>query len=174
MQKIIDTSLLILGLALFVYGGHLLSLRYRPLPVVQAHEQVEPTVTDLPTKIEISSLSLSLPVYPASIVGDKWQTTDSGISYLSSSPLPGTVGNSVMYGHNWPNLLHDLGKVKPGDTIAVFFGSKKLIYSVHYVSVVEPDNTSVYTNTTDARLTLYTCTGLLDSKRLVVTAILLQ
>lgn len=171
MKKLFDLTLITLGFVLLSYGGYLLLLRHRPIVPVQATEgTIQERVTAQPTKLAITSLSLTLPVYPSEIVGDKWQTTDQGISYLATSPLPGEVGNTVMYGHNWPNILGGLSRIKPGDTINIYFGSKKVEYRVHYVSIVEPDNTSVYTNTTDSRLTLYTCTGFLDSKRLVVTA----
>lgn len=173
MKKFFDLVLVLSGLTLLAYGGYLLSLRHRPVvmpPQVVASEQE--IVTDSPTRLDISSLALSLPIYPAVIRGGKWQTTSLGVSYLSSSPIPGETGNSVFYAHNWPNLFGSLGRVKPGDIISVYFGSRRVDYVVHYVSIVDPSDSSVYAPTSDSRLTLYTCTGFLDSKRLVVTALL--
>lgn len=171
MKLIFNLVILCSGLTLLLYGAYLVALRHRPVQLVQASTQIpQEVVTSLPTHLEIPSLALELPIYPAEIVGGRWQTTSEGISYLTSSPLPGDVGNSVMYGHNWPNLLGNLHNIQPGDTISVYFGSKRLDYVVHFVSVVSPAETSIYADTPDTRLTLYTCTGFLDSKRLVVTA----
>lgn len=175
MHRLVDLLLLCLGLLLLVYGGYLLALRHRPIAPVQATElNASVSSPTTPTRIEISALSLSLPIYPSAIVDGKWQTTSQGVSYLSSSSLPGEVGNTIMYGHNWPNLLGGLGKVKPGDTIDIYLGDKQLTYRVEYVATVSSADSVIKEDSTDARLTLYTCTGWLDSKRLVVSARLVQ
>ena len=126
--------------------------------------------TDLPTRLAIPSQGIDLPVYVASITENKWEISPEGVSYLSTSPLPGEPGNSVLYSHNWPNLLGHLKGVKPGDIIKVWRGAEEFSFIVHFVSTVAPNQTHIYQNTSDTRLTLYTCTGLLDKDRLVVTA----
>ncbi len=171
VSKILSWLFVYSGLILITYGGLLLYLRTAPLPTIQ--EDVVSTANHFPSSITIPKLELSLPIYPASRVGNEWETSSVGVSYLTSSPLPGDQGNSVMYGHNWPNLLKRLKEVAPGDKIVVNrSGSPGLSYTIHFVSVVTPDQSHIYSNTNDQRLTLYTCTGFLDSKRLVVTAIL--
>lgn len=47
-----------------------------------------------------SSIGFDLPIVPAQIAGGKWEITKNGVSYLTTSPLPGSEGNSVLYGHN--------------------------------------------------------------------------
>ena len=63
--------------------------------------------------------SIDLPIYPASINGTSWETTTKGVSYLKNTPTPGEIGNSVMYGHNWTNLLGPLVRAKPGQKIEI-------------------------------------------------------
>ncbi len=126
----------------------------------------------IPIRLSIPSQHIDLPIFPTTITKTVWGDTKQGVSYLTSSPIPGTIGNSIIYGHNWPNLLGPLTKVKPGEKITVRFADgQKVIFTVKFTSIVTPDQTHVLEKTDDARLTLYTCTGFFDSKRFVVTAI---
>lgn len=172
MKKYFDTVILGLGIFFLAFGCYLVYERHSPREIVFASTEPSQTIVT-PTRLTISSSGIDLPIYGAEIIDNKWQITTQGISYLSTSPLPGQQGNSVMYGHNWANLLGSLKKVKTGDTIEVKNSDGAVYkYVVHFISVVTPDESHIYGNTADYRLTLYTCTGFLDSKRLVVTAIL--
>ncbi|MBI2028304.1 MAG: sortase [Candidatus Levybacteria bacterium] len=116
---------------------------------------------------------MDLEIFPAKIVNNRWEITAQGVSYLSSSPLPGEKGNSVLYGHNWTNILGNLIKIKPGEEIVIVSNrNNKRTFVVEHISVVDPENTQILANTSDRRITLYTCSGFLDSKRFVVTALL--
>lgn len=171
MKRYFDTVIIGLGLFFLGFGCFLVWERLSPRSLVLAtsSDPAQP----MPISLTIPSLGINLPIFPAKIVGNKWETTKEGLSYLSSSPLPGNLGNSVIYGHNWSNLLGNLDQVKPGDEIIITSSDTNTYrYLVHFVSVVTPDESHIYSNTPDYRLTLYTCTGFLDSKRLVLTAIL--
>jgi LPXTG-site transpeptidase (sortase) family protein len=177
MQKIRKFLLIIVGLGALLYGVHELVLRFVPRavtlpPIVLPRAEVQVEETALPTRLVIPTLALDLPVIPAHAARGVWSTTTHGVSYLTTSPLPGESGNMVIYGHNYARLLGNLGKVKPGQAIQVFRGDVAYTYIVHFVGVVDPTDTYIVENTSDARLTLYTCTGFLDTKRLVVTALL--
>lgn len=161
------------GLILFAHGLTLVWQRQRPLPVYASSQLAEAEVTKEPTNLVIPSLSLNLPIRSSRIVDNKWSTVTDGVSYLNSSPLPGEKGNSVLYGHNWPNLLSNLKHIKPGDKIEVYFGSRVVKYQVHYITRVSPSEFGIYGDTSDYRLTIYTCIGLFDQERLVVTAFLI-
>ena len=126
-----------------------------------------------PSAIIIRDLAIELDIYPASIKSGKWEATSKGVSYLSSTPVPGEIGNSVIYGHNWKSILGNLVKAKPGQAIEILYsdGSMKK-FEVKFTQVVTPDQTEILNQTDDVRITLYTCTGFLDTKRFVVTAIL--
>jgi len=124
-----------------------------------------------PLAITLPTLKKTLPIFPAIVSKDSWQTSPSGVSYLSSSPLPGEKGNSILYGHNWPNLLGSLAKMKPGDRIEIAFSDGSIReFVVAYTTTVNPGQVEILKDSEDSRLTLYTCTGFLDSKRFVVTA----
>lgn len=126
-----------------------------------------------PVRIRIPSLNVDLPIVQSTIENNEWATTKDGISYLASSPIPGKKGNSVLYGHNWNNLLGNLKNVKTGEKIEIEYNNKTIkVFSINTMGVVTPDQTHVLSPSNDVRITLYTCTGFLDSKRLVVTAIL--
>lgn len=168
MKRIVDLSCIVLGVGLLVFGGYLVWERYTPkLTPLESRVSLSP----YPTSIAIPKIGVILPILPSEYKNNKFQTTKDGVSYLLTSPAPGTVGNSVMYGHNWPNLLGKLPQVMPGDKIIVSHGTKKIIYSVIFTYVVNANETHIHKNTNDTRLTLYTCTGLFDTKRFVITAI---
>ncbi len=171
MKRYLDTVILGLGIFFLGFGTYLVIERHTPAHVYAS--VIEPNIKEQPTRLTISSLDINLSIYPALIHDKKWDITKDGVSYLSTSPLPGDHGNSVLYGHNWPTLLGSLKHIQPGDIIEIQNNhGETFSYIVYFVSVVTPDETHIYQNTDDYRLTLYTCTGLLDSKRLVVTAIL--
>lgn len=167
MKRILGALYIAISCCLIIYGATLVHERTAPISILPKSI----TSPDSAFQLEIPSVRLTLPVYSASITGTTWQTTKRGVSYLSTSPLPGEQGNSVLYGHNWPNLLKPLHEVKPGDSIFVTRSGKTTRFIVRYVTVVGPNDDSVYAASKDTKLTIYTCTGFLDIKRLVITAI---
>lgn len=126
-----------------------------------------------PTTLDIPALSLTLPVVVEELQGKKWPLSDRGVVYLSNTPLPGQPGNSILYGHNWPNILGKLKKIRPGWEIVVGFSNgTRRRFIVEYSQKVTPDQTHVLAPTADKRITLYTCSGFLDRNRFVTVAIL--
>ncbi len=128
----------------------------------------------IPVSLKIPNLNVDLAIIPSRISnGGSWQTTTDGISYLISSPIPGDMGNSIFYGHNWPSLLGKLPKVKPGTIIEVHYADNTVKrFEVNTTAVVNPDQIGILDPTDDKRITIYTCTGFLDSKRFVAVALL--
>lgn len=168
MKRILGALYLSISICLLSYGAFLIYERTTPIPTQQNKSLSQ--FHDSIFQLEIPSAHIVLPVYSASITGTTWQTTKRGVSYLSTSPLPGEPGNSVLYGHNWPNLLQPLHTVKPGNSIFITRLGKTTRFIVRYVTIVEANEHSVYAASTSTKLTIYTCTGFLDTKRLVVTA----
>ena len=167
-----------LGISLILFGSYLVYKRNNPNRI--AFAKSEPEIIDNKTKnlsdpiiINISSVAVHLPIFFSEIKNNQWEVTDNGVSYLKSSVIPGEVGNSIMYGHNWNNILGNLIKVKTGEKIEILFedGSKKE-FIITLIQEVKPHDVSILNNTIDSRITIYTCSGFLDSKRFVVTAIL--
>lgn len=176
--------LLALGAILLAFLLNRVYLRYRPIPLtetVDLQTQVGDIIIDKPDNdqsksviypnLSIPKLNLTLPIYEAIVSGGKWQTTTKGLSHASSSAPLGHTGNTVIYGHNWPNMLKHLPTLMPGDEIIINLGKDTThTYLVTYAATISPDDTSLTNHSKDTRLTLYTCTGLLDSLRYVVVA----
>lgn len=121
--------------------------------------------------IIINKINVSLPLYDASIRNGVWEASTLGVSHLDSTPVPGNPGNSVLYGHNWPNLLGGLLDISPGDTITIYYDNGATEdFRVQLTQEVSPTQVSVLDQTEETRITVYTCSGFLDSKRFVVIA----
>lgn len=171
MNHKLSAALLVISLGLFASAGFLLWQRFAPIPVPAAASQPQSASASAALRLALPALQIDLPVYPAKLVGTSWEYSAIGISHLSSTPWPGQPGNAVFYGHDWPNLLGSLHKIKVGQSIIITTSSgAKLTFIIGDISIVAPDQVQVIAPTQDSRLTLFTCIGFLDSQRLVVTA----
>ncbi len=164
---------IILGVILLLITFYLFYQRTTPARLTFSYNPPKgiQTQTAGPRNLIISKLSLSLPVFPALVTNGVWETTTKGVSFLRTSPQPGEVGNSILYAHNWPNLLGNLHRIVPGNEITVIDkeGESKT-FIVTYTATVDPQDDSILAPSKDRRITLYTCSGFLDSKRFVVVA----
>ncbi len=129
--------------------------------------------TEEPTRIIIPSAGINLPVQTAEIAYNTWEASRTGASYGQGSALPGTLGNTVIFGHALPGLFGTLPQVIVGDYIHVFTSDDWFAYEVTEVLVVVPEDTQVIKHRGTTELTLFTCTGRYDSHRLVIKAKLL-
>lgn len=179
MRNLLANTLITLGIILVILAGLLFWQRYNPQRLAFSDVGSEAGISDSkstnqPVVLMIEDLDIKLPVFPARSQKGNWETTTKGVSYLVTSALPGQVGNSIFYGHNYKNILGNLKNAKPGQIIEVKLANGDWIrYRIEYVQTVAPDQTGILDQTDDTRLTLYTCTGFLDSKRLVVIALLI-
>lgn len=121
-----------------------------------------------PTYITIPSVSINLPVSPGQIVDNQWTLYDTRVSWLSTSQTPGK-GNVILYGHNRVNILANLEKVTIGSEISVKTKEKKYTYIISEKRKVTPEDIDAILSPKD-QLTIYTCNGNFDEKRLVVIA----
>lgn len=178
MRRFLALSFILLGIFCFLLGGYYFWQRTNPQ---RLSFNINPTSTFTqtsmssakPIEIIIPDLNIDLPIYPATIEKGKWEATTKGVSYLTSSPAPGDQGNSILYGHNWQNLLGKLTRAKTGQEIQIKFDDNTArIFIITSASVVSPQQVSVLEQTQDRRITLYTCTGFFDQKRFVVAALL--
>ncbi|OGH10562.1 MAG: hypothetical protein A2857_06745 [Candidatus Levybacteria bacterium RIFCSPHIGHO2_01_FULL_36_15] len=130
--------------------------------------------TDInPVQIVIQDVNINLPLYPSIIDGKNWETTTKGASYLTSSPMPGEEGNSIIYAHNWNNLFGKIVLAKPGGKVKIAFSDNSTkTFTIKYTATVTPDETHILNKSNDKRITLYTCTGIFDQKRFVAVAVL--
>lgn len=179
MKKILAWFLIIQSLSLLTVGAYQLYLRETPSLLAFNNYQYDKNSTSevvkekAPKRITIASLGIDLPIFPSRITNNIWPTTDLGASYLTSSPLPGNEGNSIIYAHNWESLFGKLRSVKVGDTVIVTYpDNTKKTFVIEYTSIVSPNESTILAPSKDKRITLYTCTGFFDSKRFVAIAVL--
>ncbi len=173
MKLNLSLLFLLASLGCFFWVLNLVWQRYVPLNV--AFNQI-PTSSPISgglvaNGIILPDLNISLPVFPGELSHGIWPVTSRGVIYLSSTPQPGTFGNSVIYGHNWPNLLGKLRNAQLGQKVLIHYANgltKTFIIST--ISEVLSTDMTILKPTSGTRLTIYTCTGFLDTKRLVVTA----
>lgn len=105
---------------------------------------------------------------------------EGGVVHYAQTAVPGTVGNSVIFGHssndwwepgNYKFVFVLLDKLVVGDTFTINHGSKQYLYQVSEVKIVEPTDLSVLEQTPEAQVTLITCSPPGTSwKRLIVRA----
>lgn len=167
-----------LGVSLIIFASFLVFQRNNPNRIAFAQKESialeENEIKEsIPVNLRISSLDIDLPIYESEIKDKKWEVSNKGVSFLRSSVLPGDKGNSILYGHNWTNLLGNLTKIKTGEVVEIVFSDNtKKEFVVTLIQEVDPDDISILNNTNDNRITIYTCSGFLDSKRFVVVALL--
>lgn len=120
-----------------------------------------------PTDIKIPKIKLDVAISGASVSGNNWQLFSDRVAWLSASKVPGR-GNTILYAHERAGLFGDLYKLKTGDEIKIF-SNEWNTYKVTKMQFVKPnDVNSILSNKN--RLTLFTCSGAFDQKRLVVYA----
>lgn len=172
----LSSWLLFVSLVCFAFTTFLLWQRYTPVTLSftnfpQGTNSYTVGSAVAPASVSIPDLGINLPVFAGLVKDNRWPVTSKGLIHVADTPHPGDTGNSVIYGHNWPNLLGPLKKAYPGQIIEVSDVSGRLQkFVITKVSVVAPYQTDLLAPTADPILTIYTCTGFLDTKRLVVTA----
>ncbi len=167
-----------LSLFLIVAGAALLSAAYSQRMGLSSRTlaNIQKTVSTnekgiKPTKLYIPKLNKSLDVYDGSYENNRWVVTQNGVSFLTSSKIPGEAGNAVMYGHNRKSLLGDLKNVTEGEYIFVVLSDQSVVrYKVSETKEIQPTQVDILNQTNDATLTIYTCSGYLDESRFVVIA----
>ena len=171
LQSILAVALILGGFFLIFYSGRdRFVSNQRPVVSSQANDRVEvKKVEAKPYKLYIPKLHKILYISDGIIVNGRWMISDSGVSYLTTSALPGNRGNAVLYGHNLDNILGSLTQVADGDLVYVVMDSGNFYkYQIIERKEVKPNQVEILQNTTDSRVTIYTCSGFLDSARFVV------
>lgn len=138
----------------------------------------EKSITDIidvrvskPVEIIIPTQSIDLNIKESVITRGVWEINPEGASHLNTSANPGEKGNIIIYGHNKINLLGKIRNLHKGDVFSIknSEGTTRN-YFISKILIVEPKDVWILDDTDEETLTLYTCTGLFDSKRFVVIA----
>lgn len=114
-------------------------------------------------------MSLDLSVAPGIVKNNQWTLFDDKISWLATSEAPGSGKNVILYGHNRHLLFGDLDKLKIGEEIIVKNSNDTFTYTVWEMRKVLPEEVDVIISPKN-QLTLYTCDGSFDERRLIVIA----
>ncbi len=126
-----------------------------------------------PKRLVIPSLSLGLPIISEQMSNGTW-TVEEGVANFAeeSSPFNGDVGNSVLFGHNKQDAFRPMANLKKGDLVFVQSSQYQFGYEVNTLSTTSPKNVDVMKPGTERELTLITCNGIFDEKRLIIKATL--
>ncbi len=125
---------------------------------------------NLPQRIIIPSISVDLPIALAPVIKGYWKVYPDKAGFGDGSAFPGEKGNTVIFAHARYGLFLSLQDIKVSDKVYILTGDKWLSYKVKDIKTVLPNNLEVIAPTPDETLTLFTCSGFADSKRLIVTA----
>lgn len=166
--------LVMLGLFLLTLWGLHTYLRTQSLTlneaVLAAFETSKPH-TATPVRIFIPSIS-TIDIVKAGKIQGEWTISKKAANYVLQSATPGTPGNAIIYGHNTYNIFANLHQTKKGDQVTLYMSDGVIRrYTVVDIQEVTPDNIDVLKPTITEVLTIYTCSGWLDSKRFVVRAV---
>lgn len=99
-----------------------------------------------------------------------------GIWRFPASSTPDRGGNTVLTGHRFqylagPRTLYLLDQMQVGDVIIVYWKGQEYDYRIAERKIVNPDAVEILDDTSDPRLTIFTCTPVFSTKqRLVLIA----
>lgn len=169
-----------LGITLLILGAILIFGQPKIYPVnsdysfanepvkVEGFKKSDPAV--LPERIMVPALGVDLPVKEAKIINGYWEVFSDTAAWGKDSGVPGEVGNQVIFAHAREGLFLPLKDVTTGMRVYVLTDQNWYQYEVEEIKEVLPNQVEVIAPTEDETLTLYTCSGFRDSKRLIVTA----
>jgi LPXTG-site transpeptidase (sortase) family protein len=171
-NKVIGIFFVFISLFILLFPSYI--THNSKLNPVKVNFEVKKTQTageaQIPDKIILPDVNINAVVKEAKIENGYWQVFEDTASYGQGSASLGEKGNMVIFAHARSGLFYNLRDIKKDDLVFVYHRKSKYTYKVKEVKSVFPNDTSVIAPTKDQRLTLYTCIGFYDEKRLVVIA----
>ncbi len=147
------------------------TLTSQPQQVAQQQHSAYHTAEHRPLHIHVGKL-VDIEITQQVMIDDQWVVSDKQASHLYTSGYPYEYNNIIIYGHNTGGVFGPLHQVGLDEHIVLRLANGHTrTYQVKEIAVVQPSDVSYLEPTTTEVLTLYTCTGFLDSKRLVLRAI---
>jgi len=127
------------------------------------------------TEIRIPKINLDARVREVQVQLDswEWEVADFMAGHHAGTVNPGDMGNVVIAGHRdiRGKVFYNLDKLKKGDDIYLYSGRGTYHYVVRKTLDVKPSSVEVMAPTSDARLTLITCTPVrFATRRLIIIA----
>jgi LPXTG-site transpeptidase (sortase) family protein len=143
---------------------------FGPIKISDKLLENQKSTTQNPLRIVIPSVSIDLSIIEAPVVAGYWELSETTASHGVGSANPGQIGNTVIFAHARTGLFAPLRNIKKSQLIYVLTKDRWYRYQVDQIKEVKETQTQVVAPTTSETLTLFTCSGFLDSKRLIVTA----
>lgn len=177
IYSILSYLLIVISLFTFVYGLNLVWEHFRPARFSELNV-IADEVSDNPEMLSsvqllIAARDIHVPLIKGSVINDAWQlSNDAGLVIQSSEASESAI---IVYGHNYERILGKLPLVEVGDSVELVLNDwSKQQFEVTEVKQVSPDEVGVLFSKAKNDLIIYTCTGFLDTKRLVVRAHLVE
>lgn len=168
------------GLIYLLFGISLLLIfsgyRFHQARILSFFTKETPQITTqrtgvVPVYIKSYPLGVEIKIKESSVQNGVWQVFPDAVSHLDSSARIGESGNMILYGHNKDDVLGPIRHARIGGKIELKGSDGKTYgYEVVKTDTVDPNNLEYILPKSEEVLTLYTCTGFLDSKRFVVVA----
>jgi len=179
----VEIGLRLLGVILILTGFAWFAFLYKiPIAQTQSNDYAkEPIVADQAFKkashesdiksIIIPRVNIDLSVSPSKIKNGYWQVSEATASHGEGSANPGEAGNVVVFAHAREGLFLGLRDIKKDDAVYILTQKRWYKYRVSEMSYVYPNDVTTVAPTNSEILTLFTCSGFFDEKRLIVKAI---
>lgn len=160
------------GILLIIFGVFLL-VSYSTLSLPLSNSSIASVSAQplWPKSINITKSKVTAQVRAGGYENGKWILDDNYAFYLPTSGKLGQGGNTILYAHTRDRLFGSLKKTSVGDIIILGDANGKIYsYKVYSIESIKPYQVEkIETNLKDT-VTLFTCDGWFDEKRLVVKA----
>ncbi|EKD65372.1 MAG: hypothetical protein ACD_50C00112G0016 [uncultured bacterium] len=140
-------------------------------PIVADEAFEKKTNESVVRNIIIPRLNIDLSITPSKIKNGYWEVSETTASHGEGSANPGEGGNVVVFAHAREGLFLGLRDVKQDDAVYVLTNDQWYKYKVSETVDVYPSDITTVAPTDSEVLTLFTCSGFFDEKRLIVKAI---
>lgn len=134
----------------------------------EANEEKDSLSKNAIAILSVPSVDIKYPV----VKGTTASILKKSLGYFENTALPGQKGNFAVAGHrnsSYAKYFNRLDEVKPGDEIIVETRDKTYTYIVDKSFKIHESDTEVLEQSSDARITLITCTnGYKPKYRIVV------
>lgn len=163
-----DNFLIILGLFLL---SSFVVWRYHQARILSFSSKITPaeigesTIGFVPSHIKAYPVGVDVDITRATIVNGVWPVFPTTAGYVLNGK------NLIIYGHNKDEIMGPIRWIKEDAEITLIdLNGEEHKFKVVKTDEVDPNNLSYIEKTNEETLTVYTCTGFLDSKRFIVVA----
>lgn len=171
------------GFIAFTYGCYLLWLRFAParfaelssvagVPFEIADSEASDSARLKAVQLLVEEREMQVPLITGSVDAEgNWKLSNDAGLVIQSAGATASESGTIIYGHNFSRILGGLNKVQVGDEVELLlsdWSTEK--YLVVDVAQVAPEDVISVVEGDERELVIYTCSGFLDSKRLVVRA----